>query len=1548
MKLTLTTSDAGRLTDHLLDVPEQATVADLAASLAPAPPDTGDPLPSPAPPPQVYLGDRALDGALPLRGSGIRDGALLGLGAPCAVDHPAQAWQPAPGDPVLIEVRHVGGPGAGRVWRLGAGSHEIGTARGCALRLSGGDAPEHGVWLTVGPDGEVTYLLPDGADEDSCGLRSLTPPPPVDPETGTPLTAEEPAGTRDGGTGGHSVAPGPDGLPPTEPERPPGHRPPPDDGAAEWPAFADLSLGEHLLRLSAPFQPDAAVNPSADGMAVEYNRPPRIAPHLDAETMRMQGPPSRPGPRAFPLLFVLAPLMMGLIMMGLFRSFYFMIFIFFSPMMAISNWIIGRRTGRKQYEESLRIYRLRRAALELELREAAVEERRLRNATFPDPATVLLTATGPSGSLWERRRRDPDRLTVRLGTLTRPSLRRIEDQARDANHRSVHWRLADVPYGLEMADLGVVGLAGPGATTRAIAAWTVAQSAVLHSPRDLRIVVLTSDENAEAWSWVRWLPHLDTGRGTSVVALGNDPESTAHRINELVADIQARTAAAASALGRTLLDEPDVLVIADGARRLRDVPGMVQVLKAGPPVHIYSLCVDEQERLLPEECTSVVTATGNHLAVRTTGSPKVSGVRADLVDTAWCEEVARALAPVRDVTLDGDSGLPDGVKLLGLIGQEPPDVEALLRSWERRPASTTFVLGAGYDGPLRLDLVRDGPHGLVAGTTGSGKSELLQTMIASLAAANRPDELAFVLIDYKGGSAFRECAELPHTLGMVTDLDGHLVQRALASLDAELRRREQLLADVEAKDHPDYRAKRARNRELPALPRLLIVIDEFATLVREVPDFVPGLISLAQRGRSLGLHLILATQRPGGSVSTDIKANTNLRIALRVTDKSESQDIIDSGDAVSISSATPGRALVRRGDHAPTPFQTAWVGAARAGQEPGEDEAPAQPGAVTAAARNVRGVELSWNRLGRPVELFDEDEETGADAAAPETATDLLALVETIRKATAALADHSEQASPWLPALPDVVTLDDLPQAPPTPPGRPAAVPYALLDLPSQQERRVCCLDFSSFGHLYVVGAPRSGRTQVLRTLAGSAARTLSAADLHLYAIDAAGGGLSALEALPHCGAVVSRFDTERLARLLGRLVRELTTRQEKMSAHDCASLTELRAALPVAERPAHLMLLIDGWDGISQMLDEYDGGRLFDEVTRLLREGAAAGIHLVASSERGLLGGRLSAHNDFRLLLRQSDKGDYYLAGMSPNRVPGHIPPGRGWHTPAAVETQIALLPTAGDGVPGQGSADQADALREIGRLATERDAALPAERRPFRVAEMPKLIGFQEAMEQVPETSRRPMWALLGIGGDEVRPLGFDFLSGGGSFAVVGPPGSGRSTALAAMSVSLITGGTSLVVLAPRESPLRKLADHGLAHVITDTDPSANTVEEALRAVGDKPVVVVADDSDLIASCGADKVLRKIASSGRDRNQGILIGGPSEGMSSMGWIGMVRRSRRGLLLGARAIGDGDIIGARISAEHIRTRMNPGRAWTAGPSGSVVPVQVPLTVLES
>lgn len=1563
MEITVSTvGPHGRQTDHLLDVPEGATVAELSAALTPP----GEP------PPPLFLGAEPLRPEQPVGGSGVLDGSVLGLGVPAPAAERALRWTPPTDDPVLVEVRHVSGPGAGRVWRLGPGSHEIGTDRGCALRLPPGRTPERGVWITVAMDGTVGYQLPRSADPEECGLRSMTPPPPVDPETGTPLTDEEEAGPLDGGPGGHSAEPappGPDGLPEPAPRPPAGQLPPPPDASEAWPPYADLALGDHLLRLEEPFEPDAAVWPAADGLSTEYNRPPRMAPHLDSESLRLMGPPGKLRNRGFPLLMILAPLVMGSIMISIFRSFYFLIFILFTPIMALGNWLNGRRTGRKQHAEQMRVYRVRRAWLEREIRQSTIEERRLRNETFPDPASLLLTATGPGRRLWQRRRRDPDHLSVRLGSVTRPSLKRISDYVRESNHQEVYWRLAEVPIALELAEYGVVGVTGAEEEYRSLASWSVAQCAVLHSPRDLHIVVLTEAENAATWSWVRWLPHLRSPHDPTVISLGNDPESTAHRVNELLADIKARTESASSAMRAALQRLPDVLVVMDGARRLRDVPGVIEVLTTGPMVRIFSLCLDERERLLPEECNAVLTAGGGSVTLHTSGRPEVPGIRADLVTPAWCDELARALAPLRDITVDSESGLPGEVRLLPLLDQEPPNPEGLLETWRKRPASTSFVVGAGFEGPLRLDLVRDGPHGLLGGTTGSGKSELLQTMIASLAAVNRPDELTFVLVDYKGGSAFRECAELPHTLGMITDLDGHLVERALDSLAAELRRREQVLADIGAKDHSDYRAKRARDPQLPPLPRLLIVIDEFATLVRELPGFVPGLISLAQRGRSLGLHLVLATQRPGGSVNADIKANTNLRIALRVTDRAESHDLLDAVDAVNIAATTPGRALMRRGSSAATPFQSAWVGARRpspsaeaaavAGAPDGPEGGPEgadEAGRSEGPRRPVRGVSVSWNQLGRPV-LAPVAEEDPAEPEVPaeEPPTDLTMLTQAIRAAAEALPDYRPQPRPWLPPLERAIRLDELPEAPERPRGALPLVPYGLLDLPRFQRQELGTVDFTTFGHLYVIGTPRSGRTQVLRTVAGSAAAEISCADLHVYGIDSAGGGLAALDSLPHCGAVVARHDTDRLERLIMRLSRELTDRQQRIATQDCSDITELRSKLPRTQRPAHLLLLIDGWDSLSAQLDDYDGGRLYADLVRLLREGVATGIHVIATSERLLMGGRMAAHNDRRLIMRQSDPGDYQLAGMPRGKVPAYVPPGRGWHAPSGVETQIALLSDQGavtapapDQAAGQDrkAPDQPEALRAIGRRAIERDHNVTESQRPFRIAEVPGMIAFQDAMDRLPEGLPRPMWALLGIGGDAVEPMGHDFTTGGGSFVIAGPPSSGRSTALAAMCVSLLVTGTSLVVLTPRESQLRRLAAHDLAQVITEPDPSGETVLEALREVEGRPVVVVVDDADLLVSCAADKVLRTIAMAGRDQGRGLLLAGLSDSLTSMGWIGAARRSRCGLLLGPKMIGDGDLIGARLSAEQVRTQLPPGRGWTRGTGQLATAIQVPLTVL--
>ena len=527
------------------------------------------------------------------------------------------------------------------------------------------------------------------------------------------------------------------------------------------------------------------------------------------------------------------------------------------------------------------------------------------------------------------------------------------------------------------------------------------------------------------------------------------------------------------------------------------------------------------------------------------------------------EAAARALAPLSETAgRAARDGLPDAVPFLTATGLEPPGAAGIRSRWAAGGRTTHALLGARSGGPFILDLAQ-GPHLLVAGTSGSGKSELLQTLVASLAVANRPDAMNFVLIDYKGGAAFRGFSQLPHAVGMLTDLDEFLVERALTSLHAELQRRKSVL---DAADKSDIRRYWDALPEMPGwdpLPRLVIVVDEFAVMAEQLPDQLQSLMVIGRQGRSLGIHLVLATQRPAGIVNNDLRSNINQRIALRVSSPEDSRDIIEAPDAARIPKEFSGRAYAWLGSGNPVAFQTAYVGATR----------PSEPAALTPAlARPLR-----WPDLGRPA----------ADPTAPDrsdgAATDLSALVTAI--ASAASAERQDrQRSPWLPPLPPVITLGQLPAA--TPAG--LRLPFGLIDKPQSQQQIPAVLDISRGGHLLAAGAPQSGRSTLLRTLAAALA-DVSADETQLYVLDG-GRALSALAALPHCGAVVTSDEPDRVDRLLGRLTSELSARIRLLSAEGHSNLAEYQETQVPADRPPFLLVFVDQYDALVTALEHIAG----------------------------------------------------------------------------------------------------------------------------------------------------------------------------------------------------------------------------------------------------------------------------------------------------------------------------------------------------------------------
>ncbi|WP_327430790.1 FtsK/SpoIIIE domain-containing protein [Streptomyces sp. NBC_01236] len=1521
MRLTLTVVDplGGATADVVLDADPESSVGDIAKELAGHVGYSGGAQIIPigqhqaaaGGAPVAYVDGYPVDPTATIGTSPLREGAVVSLHDPAGC---------LPGEPTgLVELRVVGGPAAGAVHRLGIGRYDIGGGASSYIRVDDPELPQRALTLSVATDGTCRVAV--HGDKEGVTLDG------------------EAIDARDGD---------------------------------EWPLGSQVAVGNTLLELDRYSPPNAALKWSDDGAGLDYNRPPRLHPPERETKFRLPSPIRDYEARPLPWLMAVTPLVGAVVSVMIFGRWYYLIMALLSPLIMFGNFFMDKKQGRKSHAKQVKEYKEHKERIEKDAQEALVAERLDRRQAIPDPATILSLSTGPRTRLWERRRTDADHLLLRVGTGQLPSEVVLDDPEQDDHKREVTWTIEDAPVALPLCERGVIGIAGPGDSAQALGRWIVAQAAVLHSPLDVQFYVLTENSGRESWDWTRWLPHSRPGGAQDAnVLIGTDAETVGARIGELTQLLDARQKAAKQNGNKASFSDPDIIVVWDGSRRLRSMPGVVRLLREGPAMSMYAICLDAEERFLPGECQAIVIAEPKpeehatpqqriaqgapaapggfpsfhawhaaeaddspsgtqkplelRLRVQQTGIARVRNVRPDFVSAAWCGRLSRALSPLRDISGETeDSALPGASRLLDVLQLEPPTRDAITARWRMGGQSTMAVIGESYDGPFGIDMRKDGPHGLIAGTTGSGKSELLQTIVASLAVANTPENMTFVLVDYKGGSAFKDCVKLPHTVGMVTDLDAHLVERALESLGAELKRREHILAAADAKDIEDYQDLVRRDPSHAPVPRLLIVIDEFASMVRDLPDFVTGLVNIAQRGRSLGIHLLLATQRPSGVVSPEIRANTNLRIALRVTDGGESSDVIDSPEAGHISKSTPGRAYVRLGHASLVPFQSGRVGGRR-------------PGAADPTALAPWAGPLGWEDLGRATLVKPK-----AEVREEEEITDLKVLVDAVREANQVLGIPA-QHSPWLPALSETLLLDEI-QLPAFTggPGKLPPAPYGVEDLPADQARRPVVVDFASFGHLLIGGAPRSGRSQILRTIAASLARTHSAADVHLYGIDCGNGALNALTRLPHCGAVVSRNQTERVVRLMARLKGELTRRQDLLADKGFADIGEQRAAAAEEERLPHIVVLLDRWEGWLPTLGEYDHGDLTDQVTAMMREGASVGLHLVMTGDRQILSSRIGSLTEDKYALRLADRSDFSLIGVNARKVPEEIPPGRGYRNEHGTETQFALL---AEDATGQG---QAAAITAIGEAAAVRDAELPRGRRPFRVDVLPTRINFTDAWEmRDPDASRSKLWALAGIGGDDIMGFGPDLAQGVPTFVIAGPAKSGRSTTLMNMARSYLTQGVRIVVAAPRPSPLRELdGQEGVLKVFDEDDIESDDLSEAIEsATPEEPIVVLVDDGEVLEDCDAETVFKRIVQRGGERGLALVIAGDEEDVCSgfSGWQVEMKKGRRGILLSPQDSSAGELIGIRTNRSMVGGPVAPGKGLLHLGDGEPLTVTTPM-----
>ncbi|HLS74649.1 MAG TPA: FtsK/SpoIIIE domain-containing protein, partial [Actinomycetaceae bacterium] len=685
------------------------------------------------------------------------------------------------------------------------------------------------------------------------------------------------------------------------------------------------------------------------------------------------------------------PALMGGVMFATMRSPISLVFMIGFPMMMVANHFVQKRQARKEYEKDAALWRQDMSEVLATVDAAAKAQREHAEDDEPDLPELRDRATSRHHRVWVRQVEDTDFLQVRAGRGPRPALVQAKPvtsgdralRAEAATALAKRATLADMPVPVPFDEHPLIAVTGAAEQADAWTRAVLVRLSVTHSPHDLTVAAALGTERAGIESWLRWLPHAGTRPGGGpCVAVG------AGEAQALLEDLFTHGPAASHTL----------LVIDEHAGLPRRAVEQLAALATDPERRLRLLWVGEHIEEVPAATGTVVDLTDSAVKVRDRGGI-AELTEIDQLDLAGAWRTARALSGYQDeaATVAAEALVPQQVRLPDLAADlaSLDDTEAVLARWSAG-RGLRAQLGAGADGVVTIDLREDGPHGLVAGTTGAGKSELLQSLISSLALNNPPSRINFLLVDYKGGAAFRECAELPHTVGYITDLTPALVQRALISMHAELASRERLLDEYGAKDLIDLE----RTRPDVAPPSMLICVDEFAALLAEVPEFVDGMVSIAQRGRSLGMHMLLATQRPAGVVTPQIKANTDLRIALRVASPDDSVDVIDAPEAATISRRNPGRAWLRRTGHGTRELvQVAWVGA--------REEAAAERERVSIAPFSAR-------RLASRM--------TTAHAAGVHELTDLERIVRTT---TTAFRRSGRPAPkrPWIPALPTEIPL---------------------------------------------------------------------------------------------------------------------------------------------------------------------------------------------------------------------------------------------------------------------------------------------------------------------------------------------------------------------------------------------------------------------------------------------------------------------------------------------------------------------------------------------
>ncbi|AXQ79543.1 type VII secretion protein EssC [Streptococcus chenjunshii] len=1060
----------------------------------------------------------------------------------------------------------------------------------------------------------------------------------------------------------------------------------------------------------------------------DYHRSPRIIYRSSEDPVTINAPEKEPKkPEDGLLRMILPPLIMVslLIVISIIqpRGIYIIITMAMSTVtviFAISNYFKKRRQYKRDKKDRVAHYQRYLSDKAMELEALARDQRQGQFYHYPDTVQLDEMAAQYHHRIYEKTLQQFDALHYRLGlgkvaasyplkySQTERSGQTDPLEAQGYQLYQKSRELTGMPIAANLMH-GPVGYTGPRALVLEQLQLMVRQLAFFHSYHDLQFIVVLPEEEVSQWSWLRWLPHAKL-QALNVRGLVYNQRTRDQVLTSLNQTLKVRQGQRQEGQKeRTVFSPHYVVLVTDRSLMMDHV--IMEFFTEDPTALGCSLVfVEDVLSSLSENVQTIVTIKDRNSGelVLEEGELRAVPFALDHFPAGYDKEaLSRRLAPLNHLQ-NLKASIPETVSFLELYGVETVSELGIAKRWASHAPHRTLSVPLGLRGQedvVALDLHEQahGPHGLIAGTTGSGKSELIQSYILSLAVSFHPYDVGFLLIDYKGGGMANLFKDLPHLLGTITNLDGAQSRRALIAIDAELKRRQRLFSQYGVNHINAYQKLFKEGEAKEPLPHLFLISDEFAELKANQSDFMDDLVSTARLGRSLGVHLILATQKPSGVVNDQIWSNARFKIALKVANRQDSTEMLKTPDAAEITQT--GRAYLQVGNNEVYElFQSAWSGA------------PYQP---EKAAQGIADQTIyAINALGQ-YELLNQDL-SGLDGAQSieEVPTELEAVVAEI--GSVAAREHiGELTKPWLPPLKERIYAQDL---------RPGSFKehwqeakeglsalLGFVDLPRLQTQEIVSHNFERQGNLVIYSGPGMGKSTLLQTMIMDLAQQHTPENVQFYLFDFGTNGLLPLRRLPHVIDSLSLEDTEKLPKFMRRIREEIARRKRLFSRYSAANMTMYRQMS--GDRLPYVFLMIDGYDSLRE--DTEIGPNLEGTIQSVARDGSSLGIYVVITASRsGIIRPALQANMKSRLIFKMTDENDNKTLMGRHDYLMEDLP-GRGLVRYDGPEVFQAALPAYG--------AEHFEVLENLQNLVAQMDSAWLGPR-PLPIPVVPEKLTIAE----------------------------------------------------------------------------------------------------------------------------------------------------------------------------------------------------------------------------